>query len=93
MDSKGVLRYRDKLCVPNVQVLRRSILEEAHHATYTVHLRINKMYQDLKHIYWWEGIKKDVAKFVSRCLVCQQMKVKHQKLVRLYQSLEVLKWK
>ena len=33
------------------------------------------MYLDLKEVYWWDGIKKDVAKFVFKCLVCQEVKV------------------
>ena len=64
VDSKGVLRYKDRLCLPDVQGLRRSILEEAHHMAYLVHPRITKMYQDLKQLYWWERMKKDVADFV-----------------------------
>ncbi|WRX15883.1 Integrase zinc-binding domain - like 10 [Theobroma cacao] len=49
-------------------VLRREILEEAHMAAYVVHPGAIKMYQDLKEVYWWEGLKKDVAEFVSKCL-------------------------
>ena len=51
VDFEGVLRYRDWLCVLDVQGLRRSILVEAHHASYTVHLGITKMYQDSKQLY------------------------------------------
>ncbi|XP_075481076.1 uncharacterized protein LOC142521770 [Primulina tabacum] len=39
--------------------------------------RFTKMYRDLKKNFWWSGMKKDVAIFVSKCLVCQQVKAEH----------------
>ncbi|XP_004516136.1 uncharacterized protein [Cicer arietinum] len=47
-DSNGVLRLKSLLCVANVGGLRRKILEEAHHSSYTIHKGFNKMYQDLR---------------------------------------------
>lgn len=38
-------------------------------------------------------MKSDVANYVSRCLTCQQVKAKHQKLTDLLQQLEIPKWK
>ncbi|XP_073219665.1 uncharacterized protein [Cicer arietinum] len=77
VDFDGVLRLKSRLCVPNVGGFRRKILEEAHHSSYTIHPGSNKMYQDLRELYWWEGMKRDVVDFVSRCLVCQQVKAEH----------------
>ncbi|WRX26840.1 Reverse transcriptase domain - like 10 [Theobroma cacao] len=77
--TDGVLRYGTRLYVPDGNGLRRKILEEAHMAAYVVHPRATKMYQDLKEVYWWEGLKRDVAEFVFECLVCQQVKAEHQK--------------
>ncbi|EOY03078.1 Retrotransposon protein, putative [Theobroma cacao] len=91
--TDGVLRYGTRLYVPDGDGLRREILEEAHMAAYVVHPGATKMYQDLKEVYWWEGLKRDVAEFVSKCLVCQQVKAEHQKLTRLLQPLPVPKWK
>ena len=54
------------------------MLELAHRSPFTVHPGSTKMYHDVKKAYWWPGMKKDVAEFVSRCLVCQQVKVEHQ---------------
>ena len=71
VDPKGILRCGSHLCVPNIDDLRRIILEEAHNSKYIVHPGSTKMYQDLKQLYWWEGMKRDVANFVSHCLVCQ----------------------
>ena len=45
--------------------LREEILEEAHYATYNVHLSTTKMHHNIKDLYWWDGMKKDVADFIS----------------------------
>ncbi|TYK23819.1 pol protein [Cucumis melo var. makuwa] len=52
-----------------------------------------KMYQDLKRVYWWCNMKREVAEFVSKCLVCQQVKAPRQKPVGLLQPLSVPEWK
>ncbi|XP_038711753.1 uncharacterized protein LOC120005947 [Tripterygium wilfordii] len=93
VDSDGELWCGDHLCVPKVDDLPRLILEEAYNTTYTIHLVSTKMYQDLKHMYWRERMKKDVAEFVLRCLVCQQVKAEHQRPVRLLQRIEIPDWK
>ena len=77
LDSEGVPHYDNCLCVPDYEGLREAILEEAHSLKYSVHPRSIKMYQDLKQLFWWEGVKRDVGNFVSRCLVCQQVKAEH----------------
>ena len=73
--KRGVLRCGNWLCVPYVSDLRRTLLKEAHSSGYMVHPGSTKMYQDLKQLFWWEGMKKDIGDFVSYCLVCQQVKV------------------
>ncbi|XP_075076496.1 uncharacterized protein LOC142163142 [Nicotiana tabacum] len=77
VESDGVLRMGDKLCVVDVDGLRHDILEEAHNSKYTIHHGSTKMYHDLKQFYWWEGMKKDVANFVSSCLTYQKVKAEH----------------
>ncbi|GKB82482.1 retrotransposable element Tf2 [Tanacetum coccineum] len=52
-----------------------------------------KMYHDLKQHFWWSGMKRDVATFVSKCLTCQQVKIKHQRASGLLQPLEIPVWK
>ncbi|KAA0058942.1 pol protein [Cucumis melo var. makuwa] len=48
-----------------------------------------EMYQDLRSVYWWRNMKREVADFVSRCLVCQQVKAPRQRPAGLLQSLSV----
>ena len=50
------------------------------------------MYRDLKQMFWWPGLKKEVADYVSKCLTCQKMKVEHQKLSGTLQPLEIPQW-
>lgn len=51
------------------------------------------MYHDLKKMFWWPCVKKDVAEFVYSCLACQKSKIEHQKLYELMQPLSIHKWK
>ena len=88
IDYEGVLCLGKRLCSPNMANLKKKIFEEAHHSSYTIRRSFMKMYQDLKEFYWWEGIKKEVAKFVSKCLVCQQVKAEHQKPARTFASID-----
>ena len=43
-----------------------------------MHPGSTKMYQDLKVLYWWSGMKRDVSEFVTKCLVCQKVKAEDQ---------------
>ena len=70
--------YRDRVCVPNDDELKKSILEEAHKGSFSMHPGSTKMYQDLKTSYWWSGMKRDVSIFVTKCMVCQKVKAEHQ---------------
>ena len=71
--------------------LQKRILEEAYRNEFTIHLGINKMYQDLKRMFWWPGMKTNVANLVNKCLVCQKVKIEHQKLTGTLQPLEIPK--
>ncbi|XP_070049768.1 uncharacterized protein [Nicotiana tomentosiformis] len=64
----GVLRYQGRLCVPSVGELRAKILSEAHYSRYAVHPGATKMYRDLRQIYWWYGMKKDIAELSERTI-------------------------
>ncbi len=55
----------NRLCVPNDTQLKGDIMREAHNAKYIVHPRATKMYQDLKKVYWWPSMRKEIAQFVS----------------------------
>ena len=63
--------------MPNDTDLRQAILREVHSSSYSMHPGGNKMYRDLRELYWWPGLKREVTDFVGRCLTCQQVKAEH----------------
>ena len=74
--------------------LRDRILEEAHGSRYSIQPGSTKMYHDHREIFWWEGLKRDIAKFFAKCLNCQQVKNPNTKnLVFLLQEIKSPTWK
>ena len=87
------LHYRGCLCVHASDELKNELLWEAHNSPFSIHPSSTKMYQDLKCCYWWHNMKKEVAEYVSKCLVCQQVKASRQKPADYLQPLSVPEWK
>ncbi|EOX94287.1 Uncharacterized protein TCM_003876 [Theobroma cacao] len=75
----NILMFKDRVCVTEGNQLRQAIMEEAHSSAYALHLGSTKMYRTIRENYWWPGMKRDVAEFVAKCLVCQQVKAEHQR--------------
>ena len=61
LGGDGIVRYQDRLCVPDVDDLRTKIVAKAYGSRYSIHPGSTKMYHDLKNIYWWDCMKKDNA--------------------------------
>ena len=93
VDDGGCIRMKDRLWVPNDPELRKEILDKAHLSKYTVHPGGTKMFKDLQRRYWWNGMKREVAAYVSRCLTCQQIKIEHQRPGGSMQRIEIPQWK
>nr|GEZ88625.1 reverse transcriptase domain-containing protein [Tanacetum cinerariifolium] len=72
---------------------RDMIMHESHKSKYSIHSGSDKMYQDLKKLYWWLNMKADIATFVSKCLACAKVKVEHQKPSSLLQQPKIPEWK
>ncbi|GKG07413.1 putative reverse transcriptase domain-containing protein, partial [Tanacetum coccineum] len=68
-------------------------MDEAHTSRYSIHPGADKMYHDLRDLYWWPDMKKDIAEYVSRCLTCSKIKAEHQKPSGLLQQPEIPEWK
>ena len=78
VNENGVLYYKDRVCVPDEDELRKAILEEAHSGSFAIHPGSTKMYQDLKTSFWRSGMKRNVSEFVTKRLVCKRVKAEHQ---------------
>jgi hypothetical protein len=66
-DSKGILWFEDRLLVPKNRDLKKEILNEAHLFKFSMHLGSTKMYHDLKPLYWWTRMKREISQYVSEC--------------------------
>jgi ribonuclease HI len=86
-DAEGVVWFKDRLCVPNITLIRELILREAHETTYSIHPGSEKMYQDLKKRFWWYGMKREITEYVARCDSYQRIKAEHQRPAGLLQPL------
>nr|GEX46114.1 putative reverse transcriptase domain-containing protein [Tanacetum cinerariifolium] len=91
--SDGNLYCLDRIWVPLKAEVRTLIMDEAHKSKYSIHPEADKMYYDLRDRYWWPGMKKDVAKYVSKCLTCLKVKAEHQRPSGLLQQPEIPIWK
>ncbi|GJY27357.1 putative reverse transcriptase domain-containing protein [Tanacetum coccineum] len=61
--SNGTLYYLDRIWVPLKGEVRNLIIDEAHKSEYSVYPRADKMYYDLRDMYWWPKMKKDIAEY------------------------------
>ena len=82
-----------RLYVPNDETVKQMVLREAYESKFSIHSDSTKMYQDLKHLYWWPNMKREIAEYVSKCEICQQVKVEHQRPAGPLQSLQIPEWK
>lgn len=57
--------------MPNDMDIKRLILDDAHHTKYNVHPGSSKMHHNLKQSYWWDRMKKEIVRYVSKCQTCQ----------------------
>jgi hypothetical protein len=58
-----------------------------------MHPGSNKMYHDLRSLYWWTRMKREIAKYISECDTCQRIKASHWKVAGPLQPLPIPSWK
>ncbi|KAJ9539506.1 LOW QUALITY PROTEIN: hypothetical protein OSB04_032239 [Centaurea solstitialis] len=92
-DSRGLLTRSGRVWVPVSCEARQTLLDEAHKSKFSIHPGATKMYRDLKTDYWWPGMKRDVARYVEKCLTCLRVKVEHQRPHGKLQPLDIPVWK
>ncbi|GJS61153.1 putative reverse transcriptase domain-containing protein [Tanacetum coccineum] len=72
--ADGTLCLNGRSWLPCYDDLRTVIMHESHKSKYSIHPGSDKMYQDMKKLYWWPNMKPDIATYVSRCLTCAKVK-------------------
>jgi hypothetical protein len=89
----GILAMQKRVYIPEDKDLKENILREAHESRLTVHPGSTKMFKDLKEYYWWPMMKKEIAEYVAKCAICQQVKAEHKRPAGELQPLPIPEWK
>nr|GEZ68282.1 putative reverse transcriptase domain-containing protein [Tanacetum cinerariifolium] len=99
MDKSFEIRPDRTCCIKNqswlplLGGLRNLIMHESHKSKYSIHPGFDKMYQDLKKLYWWPNMKAIIAEYVGKCLTCFRVKAECQKPSGLLVQPEISMWK
>ncbi|GJV65795.1 putative reverse transcriptase domain-containing protein [Tanacetum coccineum] len=91
--ADGTLCLDNRSWLPCYGDMRSLIMHESHKSKYSIHPGADKMYHDLKMLYWWPNMKADIATYVSKCLTCTKVKAKHQRPSSLLVQPDILEWK
>ncbi|GJV97091.1 putative reverse transcriptase domain-containing protein [Tanacetum coccineum] len=75
----GTRCIKNRSWLPLFGGLRNLIMHESHKSKYSIHPGSDKMYQDLKKLYWWPNMKAIIAEYVGKCLTCSRVKAECQK--------------
>ncbi|GJW56826.1 putative reverse transcriptase domain-containing protein [Tanacetum coccineum] len=89
----GTLCLNGRSWLPFYGDLWTVIMHESHKSKYYIHLGFDKMYQDMKKLYWWPNMKADIATYVSECLTYAKVKAEHQRPSGLLVQPEIPQWK
>nr|GEU62573.1 putative reverse transcriptase domain-containing protein [Tanacetum cinerariifolium] len=91
--ADGTLCLNNRSWLPCYGELRTMIMHESHKSKYSFHPGFDKMYQDMKLLYWWPNMKANIATYVSKCLTYLRVKVEHQKPSGLLVQPKISQWK
>ncbi|GJV03183.1 putative reverse transcriptase domain-containing protein [Tanacetum coccineum] len=91
--ADGTLCFNGRSWLPCYGDLRSVVMHESHKSKYSIHPGSDKMYQDMKKLYWWPNMKADIATYVSKCLTYAKVKAEHQRPSGLLVQPDIPQWK
>nr|GEU41241.1 putative reverse transcriptase domain-containing protein [Tanacetum cinerariifolium] len=91
--ANGTLFLNGRSWLPCYSDLRSVMMHESHKSKYSIHPGFDKMYQDMKKLYWWPNMKANIANYVSKCLTCARVKDEHQRPSGLLVQPAIPEWK
>ncbi|GJX97981.1 putative reverse transcriptase domain-containing protein [Tanacetum coccineum] len=91
--TDGNLCLNGRSWLPCYGNLRTVIMHESHKSKYSIHPGSDKMYQDMKKLYWWPNMKADIATYINKCLTCAKAKAEHQRPSGLLVQPKIPEWK
>lgn len=78
-DSQGLLRYNNKLYVPEKGSIREELLKRHHNDPIAGHFDIDKTFELMSRKYYWDSIRADIKEYIDTCDIYQRMKVKRHR--------------
>ncbi|GJX41599.1 putative reverse transcriptase domain-containing protein [Tanacetum coccineum] len=91
--ANGSLCLDNRSWLPCYGDTRSLIMYKSHKSKYSIHSGSDKMYHDLKMLYWWPNMKADIATYVSKCLTYAKVKAEHQRPSSLLVQPDIPEWK
>ncbi|GJY72927.1 putative reverse transcriptase domain-containing protein [Tanacetum coccineum] len=91
--ADGTLCLNGRSWLPCYGDLRTVIIHESHKSKYSIHPGSEKIYQDMKKLYWWPNMKANITTYVSKCLTCAKVKAEHQRSSGLSVQPDIPQWK
>nr|GFB49657.1 putative reverse transcriptase domain-containing protein [Tanacetum cinerariifolium] len=91
--TDGTQCLNSRSWIPCYGDLRTVIMHEPHKSKYSIHPGSDKMYQDMKKLYWWPNMKANITTYVRKYLICAKVKAEHQRPSGLLVQPKIPVWK
>jgi hypothetical protein len=93
LEVDGLLLYKYRVYIPNVQELKLAILKEMHNVTYAGHPGYQETVAAIESHYFWPGMKREITEYIAKCMECQKVKAEHRHLTGLLHPFPIPEWK